>query len=108
MDKLKECLLTRHSAKWARKDNHHVEILLSSYGEEKKNLEGLLWGVKDREAQGPSPRKNPSSAMGRIPPRLSMAEDKGNGLSLREADRVTPWNRKSTKTEKDNGENGNV
>ena len=50
MDKLKECLTTRNSAKWARKGNHHIEILLSSHGEEKKNLEGLLWGVKDQEA----------------------------------------------------------
>ena len=50
--------------------------------------------------QGPSPRKNPSSAMGRIPPRPVMTEDKGNGLSLRVALQVTPWNRKSTKTEK--------
>ena len=77
--------------------------------------------------QGPSPRKNPFSAMGRIPHRPGMAEDKGNGLSLREALRVpwlaedkgndlslrealrvTPWNRKSTKTKKDNGKNGNV
>ena len=58
--------------------------------------------------QGPSPRKNPSLAMGRIPPRPGMAKDKGNGLSLREALQVTPWNMKSTKTEKDNGENGNV
>ena len=37
-----------------------------------------------------------------------MAEDKGNGLSLRVALRVIPWNRKSTKTEKDNGKNGNI
>ena len=58
--------------------------------------------------QGPIPRKNPSSAMGRIPPRPGMAEDQGNGLSLREALQVIPWNKKSTKTEKDNGENGNV
>ena len=57
--------------------------------------------------QGPSPRKNPSSALGRIPHRPSMAKDKGHGLSLREALLVTPWNRKSTKIEKDNGENRN-
>ena len=41
LDKLKECLTTKNSAKWARKGNHHIEILLSSHGEEKKNLEGL-------------------------------------------------------------------
>ena len=35
-------------------------------------------------------------------------EDKGNGLSLRVALRVTPWNMKSTKTEKDNGKNRNI
>ena len=50
LDKLKECLTTRNSARWAQKGNHHIEILLSSHGEEKKNPEGLLWGVKDREA----------------------------------------------------------
>ena len=46
--------------------------------------------------------------MGRTPPRLGVAEDKGNGLSLRVALRVIPWNRKSTKTEKDNGKNRNI
>ena len=46
--------------------------------------------------------------MERIPPRPGMAEDKGNSLSLIEALRVTPWNKKSTKIEKDNGENRNV
>ena len=49
MDKLKECLTSRHSAKRAREDNHHIEILISSHREEKKNLEGLLWRVKDQE-----------------------------------------------------------
>ena len=44
LDKLKECLTIRHSVKWAQKNYHHNEILLSSRGEEKKNLEGLLWG----------------------------------------------------------------
>ena len=58
--------------------------------------------------QGPRPRKNPSSAMGKTPPRLGVAEDKGNGLPLRVTLRVIPWNRISTKTEKDNGRNGNI
>ena len=116
MDKLKECLTNRHSAKWARKDNHHIEILLSSHGEEKKNLEELLWGVKDQEAHdniyiGPRAQskgepllghgKNPSSAM-------DVAEDKGSILLLRVTFRVIPWNKVSTKTEKDNGKNGNI
>ena len=58
--------------------------------------------------QGPNPRKDPSLAMGRAHPRPDMTEDKGNGLSLREVLRVTLWNMKSIKTEKDNGEKGNV
>ena len=39
---------------------------------------------------------------------LYLAEDKGNGLSLRVALRFIPRNRKSTKTEKENGKNGNI
>jgi len=58
--------------------------------------------------QGLNARKNPFSTMGRIPPRPGMTENKGNGLSLVEALRVTPWNRKSIKTKKDNEENRNV
>ena len=58
--------------------------------------------------QGPSPRKDPSSAMGRAHPRPDMTKDKGNGLSLREVLQVTLWNWKSIKTEKDNKEKGNV
>ena len=42
LDKLKEYLTIRHSVKWVRKNYHHIEILLSSHGEEKKNPEGLL------------------------------------------------------------------
>ena len=51
--------------------------------------------------QGPSPRKNPSSAM-------DVAEDKGSSLLLGVTLRVIPWNRVSTKTEKDNEKNGNI
>ena len=58
--------------------------------------------------QGFSSRKNPSSAMGRTPSRSRVAEDKRNGLLLRVTLRVIPWNRISTKTEKDNGRNGNI
>ena len=108
MDKLKECLTIRNSAKWARKGNHHIEILLSSHGEEKKNLKELLWGVKDWEAHvniyiGPraQSKEEPSSAM-------DVAEDKGSSLLLVVTLRVIPWNRISTKTEKDNGKNGNI
>jgi len=49
LDKLKEYLTIKHSIKWARKSCHHIEILLSSHGEEKKNIEGLLWGKLTRE-----------------------------------------------------------
>ena len=50
--------------------------------------------------QGSSPRKSPSSAMGRTPLRPGMVEDKGYGLPLRVALWVIPWNRISTRTEK--------
>jgi len=39
---------------------------------------------------------------------MDVAEDKGSNAILVTTPRVTPWNRKNTKTEKDNGENGNV
>ena len=48
--------------------------------------------------QGPSPRKNTSSAM-------DVAENKGSNLLLVVTLQIVPRNRKSTKTEKDNGEN---
>ena len=116
LDKLKEYLTIRHSVKWAQKRYHHIEILLSSHGEEKKNPERLLWGVKGQEAHaniyiGPNAQskeklllghgKNPPSAM-------DVAEDKGSGLLLRVTLRVIPWNRVSTKTKKDNRRNGNI
>ena len=86
----------------------------------------LLWGRKEESrwaivgvtdrgtpiiytlGQGPSPRKNPSSTMGRTPPRSGVAEDKGNDLLLRVTLWVIPWNRISTKTKKDNGRNENI
>ena len=58
--------------------------------------------------QGPSPRKNPSSAMGRTLLSMDVAEDKGGNLPLVVTLQIIPRNRKSTKVEKDNGENGNV
>ena len=58
--------------------------------------------------QGPSPRKNPSSAIERTFLDMDVAEDKGGNLPLVVTLQVTPQNRKSTKAEKDNGENGNV
>ena len=74
-----------------------------------------MWGEQTEEpilvytlGQGSSPRKNPSSAMGKTPSQLGVAEDKRNGLLLRLTFRVIPWNRISTKTEKDNGKNGNI
>ena len=53
---------------------------------------------------------------GRTPPRLweepssamDVAEDKGSSLLLGVTLRVIPWNMVSTKTEKDNGKNGNI
>ena len=61
-------------------------------------------------SQWPSPRKNPSSAMGRTLLGMDVAEDKGGGgnLPLVMTLQIIPRNRKSTKAEKDNGENGNV
>ena len=58
--------------------------------------------------QGSSPRKNPSSAMGRTLLSTVVAEDKGGNLSLVVTFQVIPRNKKSTKTENDNRENGNV
>ena len=45
---------------------------------------------------------------GRTSPRPYLAEDKGDGLPLRVALRVIPWNKISTKTEKDNRRNENI
>ena len=53
-------------------------------------------------------RKNPSSAMWRILLGMDAAEDKGDNLPLVITLQIVPRNRKSTKTERDSGENGNV
>ena len=58
--------------------------------------------------QGPSPRKDPSSAMRRILLSMDIAEDKGGNLSLIVTLHIVPRSRKSTKAEKDNGEKGSV
>ena len=58
--------------------------------------------------QGPSPRKNPSSARGRTLLGMDVAEDKGDNLPLVVTLQIILRNRKSTKAENDNGENGNV
>ena len=58
--------------------------------------------------QGPSLRKNPFSAMGRTLLGMDVAEDKGGNLLLVVTLQIIPRKRKSTKAEKDNGENGNV
>ena len=58
--------------------------------------------------QEPSPRKNPSSAMGRTLLGMDVVEDKGGNLLLVVTLQIIPRNRKSTKAEKDNEENGNV
>ena len=66
--------------------------------------------------RGPSPRKNPSSAMGRKNPSSAMwrillgmdvAEDKGDNPPLVVTLQIVPRNKKSTKAERDSGENGN-
>ena len=58
--------------------------------------------------QGPSPRKNLSSAMGRVLLGMDVAEDKGGNLPLVMILHIVPRSKKSTKVEKDNGENGSV
>ena len=58
--------------------------------------------------QGPSPRKKPSSAMGRILLGMVIAEDEGGNLSLVVTFQIVPRNRKSAKAKKDNGENKSV
>ena len=39
---------------------------------------------------------------------MDVAEDKGSGLLLRVTLQIIPWNRVSTKIEKNNGRNGNI
>ena len=67
--------------------------------------------------QGPSRRKNPSSVMGRKNPSSAMerillgmdiAEDEKGNLPLVVTLHIVPQSRKSTKAEKDNGENESV
>ena len=52
--------------------------------------------------QEPSPKKNPSSAMGRILLGMDVAEDKGGNLLLAMTLQIIPRNRTSTKVKKDN------
>ena len=65
-------------------------------------------GGKSTLGQGPSPRKNPSSAMGRTLLGMDVAEDKGGNPSLVMTLQIIPRNGKRTRAEKDSGENGNV
>ena len=58
--------------------------------------------------QGPSPRKDPSSAIRKILLGMEIAEDKGGNLLLVMTLHIVPRSRKSTKAEKDNGEKGSV
>ena len=58
--------------------------------------------------QGPNPRKNPSSAIGRILLGMDIAEDKKDNLPLVVTLHIVPQDRKSTKAEKDHGENISV
>ena len=57
---------------------------------------------------GPSPRKDPSSAMKRILLSMDIAEDKGDNLPLVVTHYVVPQSRKSTIAGKDSGEKGGV
>ena len=57
-------------------------------------------------AKGPA--QNPSSAIVRILLGMDVAEDKGGNLPLVVTLQIVPWNRKSVKAEKDNGENESV
>ena len=58
--------------------------------------------------QGPSLRKNSSSAIGRLLLGMDVAEDKGGNLPLVVTLQIVPRNRKSAKAEKNNGENESV
>ena len=58
--------------------------------------------------QGPNPRKNPSSAMGKILLSMDIAEDERGNLPSVVTLHIVPQSRKNTKAEKDNGENGSV
>ena len=67
-----------------------------------------MWGVKDREAHVNIYIRPKGPVPGRIPPRpweepssaMDVAKDKGSNPILVTTPRVTPWNRKNTKTEK--------
>ena len=58
--------------------------------------------------QGPNPRKNSSSAMGKILLGMDIAEDEIGNLPSVVTLYIVPQSKKSTKAEKDNGENGSV
>ena len=58
--------------------------------------------------QGPSLRKNPSSAMEIILLGMDVVEDKGDNLPLVVTLQIVPRNMKSTKAEKDKGESESV
>ena len=59
-------------------------------------------------SQGSSLRKNPSLAMGKILLGMDIAEDERGNLPLVVTLYIVPQSRKSTKAEKDNGENESV
>ena len=58
--------------------------------------------------QGPSPKKNSSSTMGRILLGMDVAEDKRGNLPLVMTLHIISQSRKSTKAEKDNRKNRSV
>jgi len=53
--------------------------------------------------QGPSPKKNPSSAMGRTLLGMDVGEDQGGSLPLVMTLQIIPRNSKKTRVEKDSG-----
>ena len=72
----------------------------------KEKSRGAIVGVTDQGAHTNiyvGPRAQPKEE-----PLLDLADDKGNGLPLRVTLQVIPWNRISTKTEKDNRRNRNI
>ena len=58
--------------------------------------------------QGPNPRKNPSSAMGKILLGMDIVEDERGNLPSVVTLHIVPQSRKMTKAEKDNRKNGSV
>ena len=59
-------------------------------------------------AKGLVQRRTPPRPWEELSLAIDVAEDKGSSLLLGVTLRIIPWNRVSTKTEKDNGKNVNI